>query len=84
MKNLQKILKILAIISFCLAGIIPIAKIFIEDSFTLFLHASEFEYFNYGMLIGAIVNLLIDIFIFVTVGYALMAIREILNKLEQK
>lgn len=79
MKNLSKILVILSNIAFTLAVLAPVADILINDSFKLILNASEFEYLNYGMLIGTIINLLMNIFIFVSVGFVLRAISEILD-----
>ena len=79
MKNLSKTLVILSNIAFTLAVLVPVADILINDTFKLILNASEFEYLNYGMLIGSIINLLMNIFIFVTVGFVLRAISEILD-----
>ena len=79
MKNLSKILVILSNIAFTLAVLVPVADILINDSFKLILNASEFEYLNYGMIIGSIINLLMNIFIFVTVGFVLRAISKILD-----
>ena len=79
MKNLSKTLVILSNIAFTLALLIPVADILINDSFKLILNASEFEYINYGMIIGSIINLLMNIFIFVSVGFVLRAISEILD-----
>lgn len=79
MKNLSKTLVILSNIAFTLALLIPVADILINDSFKLILNASEFEYLNYGMIIGSIINLLMNIFIFVSVGFVLRAISEILD-----
>ena len=79
MKNLPKVLVILSNIAFTLAVLVPVADILINDSFKLILNASEFEYLNYGMLIGTIINLLMNIFIFVSVGFVLRAISEILD-----
>lgn len=79
MKNLSKTLVILSNIAFMLAVLVPVADILINDSFKLILNASEFEYLNYGMIIGSIINLLMNIFIFVSVGFVLRAISEILD-----
>lgn len=79
MKNLSKTLVILSNIAFTLAVLVPVADILINDTFKLILNASEFEYLNYGMLIGSIINLLMNIFIFVSVGFVLRAISEILD-----
>lgn len=79
MKNLSKTLVILSNIAFLLAVLVPVADILINDTFKLVFHISEFEYFNYGMLIGSIINLLMNIFIFISVGFVLRAISKILD-----
>ena len=79
MKNLSKTLVILSNIAFVLAVLVPVADNLINDTFKLIFNISEFEYFNYGMLIGSIINLLMNVFIFISVGFVLRAISEILD-----
>lgn len=79
MKNLSKTLVILSNIAFVLAVLVPIADILINDTFKLIFNISEFEYFNYGMLIGSIINLFMNVYIFISVGFVLRAISKILD-----